>query len=99
MFSHDQVVKFMVGELGVIVDQNRLGEETVELYQEEIDEEIISSKGLAHLPNPVTVQTFVYDDEFLVEWVIGIAFDVTAKYPLLLFCLKDGVSVYERLLI
>jgi hypothetical protein len=94
MFGIEQLVKFMEGKFGVTVDLKAVGEETVLLYHEELDEELISEDVLEMLPNPVSFHTYIYDEES--EWIIGIALEAKTNNPLFLVCLKNGVRVYKK---
>ncbi|WP_019720235.1 hypothetical protein [Heyndrickxia coagulans] len=96
MFGIKQLEDFMEEKFGVAVDTNEVGEETVLLYHEELDEELISEDVLQLLPNPVLFQTYIYNDES--EWIIGIALEEETNNPLFLICLKDGTKVYEEML-
>ncbi|MED3602903.1 hypothetical protein P4472_13580 [Bacillus subtilis] len=96
MFGIEQLKDFMEKKLGVKVELNAIGEETVLLYHEELDEQIIPEVVIKKLPNPVLFQTYIYNKES--EWIIGVALEAETNNPLFLFCLKDGVKVYENLL-
>ncbi|MFJ7725876.1 DUF960 family protein [Neobacillus sp. NPDC097160] len=96
MFGIEQLKDFMEEEFGVAVKTNAVGEETVLLYHEELDEQLILEDVLQILPNPVLFQTYIYNDES--EWIIGIALEAETNNPLFLVCLKDEVKVYEKLL-
>ena len=96
MFVIEQLIDFMEEKYGVVVELNAVGEETVLLYHEELDEKLVSEDVLRILPNPVSFHTYIYDEES--EWIIGIALEAETNNPLFLVCLKDGVRVYEKLL-
>ncbi len=96
MFCIEQLKNFMEKKFGVVVESNEVGEETVLLYHEELDEQIISEDVLQILPNPVLFHTYIYNEES--EWIIGIALEAETNNPLFFVCLKDGVRVYEKLL-
>ncbi|OAS83108.1 hypothetical protein [Metabacillus litoralis] len=94
MFNIEKMKGFMKEKFGVAVELDALGEETVLLYHEELDEELISIDIKRILPNPVSVQTYIYNEDS--EWIIGIALEAASNSPLFLVCLKDGVRVYEE---
>ncbi|MFA1811153.1 hypothetical protein ACD650_18310 [Bacillus anthracis] len=96
MFDFEQLIDFMEENFGVVVELNAVGEETVLLYHEELDEKLISVNVLEILPNPVLFHTCMYNGES--EWIIGIALEAETNNPLFLVCLKDGVRVYEEYL-
>ncbi|MBG9937516.1 hypothetical protein [Bacillus tropicus] len=95
MFGFEQLIDFMEAKFGIIVELNEVGEETVLLYHEELDEKLISEDVLEILPNPVSFQTYIYNDES--EWIIGVALGAESNNPLFLFCLQDGVKVYQEI--
>ncbi|MFK9091718.1 hypothetical protein [Bacillus salipaludis] len=96
MFGIEQLINFMENKFGVAVELNEVGKETVLLYHEELDEELISEDVLRILPNPVSFHIYIYNAKS--EWIIGIALEANTNNPLFLVCLKDGVRVYEKLL-
>lgn len=96
MFGIEQLKDFMEEKFGVAVEINAIGEETVLLYHEELDEELFSDDVLHKLPNPVSFHTYIYNEES--EWIIGIALEAETNNPLFLVCLNDGIRVYEKLL-
>jgi hypothetical protein len=97
MFSLEQLKDLMEEKFGVAVKLNAVGEETILVYHEELDEKIISVDVLQILPNPVSFHTYIFNEES--EWIIGIALEAKTNNPLILVCLKDGVRVYERFLL
>jgi hypothetical protein len=96
MYSKEEVKMFMQAQFGLVIDIDRLAEEAVQLYLDELDYELISSEFVKNLPDPVIFQNYLYTDE--TEWIIGIALEAETNNPLFLVCLKDGVRVYEKLL-
>ncbi|MCG1027616.1 hypothetical protein J5S49_04880 [Virgibacillus halodenitrificans] len=86
----------MEEQFDVTVDGEKLGEEAILLYLDELDKEIVSPEINKLLPNPVVFQTYIYEEKS--EWIIGIAFKEGTDYPLYLVCLKDGKKVYEKFL-
>ncbi|MEI2368898.1 hypothetical protein [Niallia circulans] len=96
MFGIKQLKDFLEEKFGVGIEINAVGEETVLLYHEELDGNLISKDVLQKLPNPVLFHTFIYEEES--EWIIGIALEAETNNPLFLVCLKNGVRVYEKLL-
>lgn len=60
MFGIKQLKDFMVKKFGVVVESTALGEETVILYHEELDEELISEDVLQILPNPVLFLSLIH---------------------------------------
>lgn len=97
MFGIEQLKDFMGEKFGVAIEINAVGEETVLLYHEELDENLISKDVLQILPNPVSFHTYIYNGES--EWIIGIALEAKTNNPLFLVCLKDEEKVYENVLI
>lgn len=97
MFGIEQLIDFMETQFGVAVDLNAVGEETVLLYHEELDEELISEDVLKILSNPVSFYTYIYNEDS--EWIIGIALEAKTNNPLFLVCMTDGKKVHEEILI
>ena len=97
MFGIEQLKDFMEEKFGVAVDTNEVGIETVLLYHEELDENLISGDMVQRLPNPVSFHTYIYIEKS--EWIIGIALEAKTNNPLFLVCLKDGKKVHEKVLI
>ncbi|WP_419393171.1 hypothetical protein [Cytobacillus praedii] len=97
MFGIEQLKDFMEEKFGVAVELSEVGEETVLLYHEELDEELISDDVLQILPNPVSFHTYIYNDES--EWIIGIALEVETNKSLFLVCLRDGKRIFQELFI
>lgn len=95
MYSKDALIALMKKEFGIFIDPSTIGEETVTLYKEELDAELIPDKYLGILPDPVTIQTYVYNEQS--EWIIGIALEEQTNNPLFLVCLKNGQRVYQKL--
>jgi hypothetical protein len=88
---------FMVLQFDIDIDEEQVGEESVLLYKEELDENIVSEKLLAITPEMVLLHTCIYDTEEN-EWIVCVASDAITNYPLFLVCLKDGEKVYEEIL-
>lgn len=97
MISIEQLKVFMEEKFDVTVESDAVGEEVVLLYQEELDEELISNDVKRILPNPVSFQTYIYNEES--EWIIGVATEVETNSPLFLICLKDGERIHEEVLL
>ncbi|WP_374717466.1 hypothetical protein [Neobacillus sp.] len=97
MNSKEELKIFMKEQFGIAIDTAKLTEEAVQLYLNELDEEIVPPTVLKSLPDPVVFQTYSYDEES--EWIIGVALEAETNNPLFLVCLKDGVRVFEKLLI
>ena len=96
MYTKKDVIKLMMEKFALSVEADKLGEEAVLLYLEELDKQIISAEVLEKLPDPIVFQTYVYNEKS--EWIIGIAYKEGTDNPLFLVCVKDGVKVYEKIL-
>lgn len=95
MFGIEQLMNFM-GEIFGLVIEGEVGEETVLLYHEELEKELIPEDVLEILPNPILFHTYIYYEQS--EWIIGIALGEKTNIPLFLVCLRDGARVYGKLL-
>ncbi|KIU10060.1 hypothetical protein SC09_Contig28orf00226 [Bacillus subtilis] len=92
----EQLKILMEEKFDVAVETDEVGEEAVILYHEEIDEELISIDVKQILPNPVSFQTYIYNE--VSEWIVGVATEAETNSPLFLVCLKDGERIYEEFL-
>ncbi|WP_226668703.1 hypothetical protein [Metabacillus litoralis] len=97
MFNIEELKDFMEEKYGVAVKSDAVGEETVLLYHDEMDEEFISIDIKRILPNPVLFQTYIYNEDS--EWIIGIALEVSSNSPLFLVCIKDSEKIFEEVLL
>jgi hypothetical protein len=97
MFDTEQLKLLMKGKFGVAVESDAVGQETVLLYHEELDKQLISTDVKRFLPNPVSFQTYIYNEDS--EWIIGIALETASNRPLFLICLKNGEKIYEETLL
>ncbi|WP_259416604.1 hypothetical protein [Bacillus toyonensis] len=88
---------FMKYKFSVEIDEEQVGEETILLYKEDLDKNLVSEILLAVTSDLVLVHTYVYDTEEN-EWMICVVSDANANYPLFLICLKNGEKIYEKLL-
>lgn len=93
-FNKDNFAEFMQREYGIIVDRNLVGEESVLLYKDELDERIISKRQKKRLPDQVIIQTCSYNKKS--EWMVGILCSATDNHPLVLICIKDGNRIMEK---
>lgn len=89
---------FMFLEHGIDVDEEQVGEESVLLYKEELDEDIVSEELLSIISEMVLVHSCVYNTEEN-EWMVCVASDADTNHPLFLVCLKDGKKIHEELLL
>lgn len=96
IFSKEEVKVFLKDQFGITINTEKLGEETVQLYIDELEHDLISKEFIEYLPNPVTFQTYLYHEE--AEWIIGIALEAETNNPLFLVCLRNGIKFYEKLL-
>ena len=97
MFSMEQLKILMEEKFDIAVESDEVGEESVLLYHEELDEDLISIDVKQNLPNPVSFQTYIYNEES--EWIVGVATEAETNSPLFLGCLKDGERIYEEVLL
>lgn len=86
---------FMSLQFDIEIEEEQVGEESVLLYKEELDKELISNALLGITPDMVLLHSCVYDTEEN-EWIVCVASDADTDYPLFLICLKDGKKVYEE---
>lgn len=96
-FNIEHFALFMASEYGIEVDEEQVGEESVLLYKEELDKNLVSEALLEVATELVLLHTCVYDT-IENEWMVCVASDADTNYPLFLICLKDGVNVYQEIL-
>lgn len=95
MYSKEQLKALIAAQFGIEINVNFIGEEAVQFFHEEFDEDIIPKEVLEVLPNPVVIETYSYVDKS--EWIVGIALEAESNRPLYLFCLQDDVRVYQEI--
>lgn len=93
-FNKDKFAEFMQREYGILVDKRSVGEESIILFKDELDEELISKRQMKRLPEQLMIHMCSYNEKS--EWIVGVLCDVNAKFPLALICLKDSVQIYEK---
>ena len=97
-FNIEHFALFMLSKNGIEVDEEKVGEESVMLYKEELDNNLVSETLLEVATEMVLLHTCVYDIEEN-EWVVCVASDADTNYPLFLICMKDNVKIYEEILV
>lgn len=86
-------VQYMKKKHGIDVDYKsaEIGWESVTLYHEEIDNDLLSNKKRENLPNPLLFLITGHIDEEEHEWIFGlIVDDEDPSKWYLAYCLKDG---------
>ncbi|WP_181347379.1 hypothetical protein [Thalassobacillus sp. CUG 92003] len=96
-FGSENFSIFMWKQYEIDIDEEQVGEESILLYKEELDEGLVSKEMLEFTPDLVLVQTCSYETK-VNEWIVSVAADADTNYPLFLICLKDGKKIYEELL-
>ncbi|MBG9587986.1 hypothetical protein [Cytobacillus firmus] len=97
-YSAENFAIFISLQYGVNVDEEQVGEETILLYKEELDENLVSEELLSIVPEMVMVYSCVYNNEEH-EWLVCVASDADTNQPLFLICLKNGEKIYEEVLL
>jgi hypothetical protein len=97
-YNAEHFAIFMSLQFDIDVDEEQVGEESILLYKEELDENLISKELLSITPDMVFVHTCVYDNEEH-EWLVCVASDADTNQPLFLLCLKNGERVHEEILL
>lgn len=96
-YNAEHFAIFMSLQFGIDVNEEQVGEESVLLYKEELDDNLVSEELLEITPEMLLVHSCVYDNGEH-EWLVCVASDADTNLPLFLVCLKDGVRVYKELL-
>ncbi|MGM2457253.1 hypothetical protein ACS2PT_12375 [Bacillus cereus group sp. BceL015] len=97
-YNAEHFAIFMSLQFGIDVEEEQVGEESVLLYKEELDENLVSEKLLSISPELVMVHSCVYNNEEH-EWLICVASNADTNQPLFLICLKNGEKIHEEVLL
>ncbi|MEW4221074.1 hypothetical protein [Rossellomorea marisflavi] len=97
-YNAEHFAIFMSLQFGIDVDKEQVGEESVLLFKEELDENLVSEELLRSVQEMVLVHYCVYDTKEH-EWLACVASDADTNQPLFLVCLKDYKKIYEEVLI
>ncbi|MGS0433393.1 hypothetical protein ACU8YK_00250 [Bacillus paranthracis] len=97
-YNAEHFAIFMSLQFGINVDEELVGEESVLLYREELDKNLVSEELLMIVPEMVLVHYCVYDNKEH-EWLVCVASDADTNQPLFLICLKNGEKVHEEILL
>lgn len=93
-FNEDDFVQFMQRWFGIIIDRSLVGEESIILYKDELDDKLISKQQKGKLPDRIIVHIFSYNEKS--EWLAGVLCDENTNVPLVLICIKDGNQIVEK---
>jgi hypothetical protein len=88
----------MSNQFGIDVDEEQVGEDSVLLYKEELDENLVSEELLKITPEMIIVHSYIYNDEEH-EWLVCVASNADTNQPLFLVCLNNGEKIHEEVLL
>ncbi|WP_332236838.1 hypothetical protein [Sporolactobacillus sp. KGMB 08714] len=94
-FNKNDFAEIMQRKYGIVVDKRQVGEESINLYKDELDEQFISQEMKNELPMRLVCQTCSYISKND-EWIISIFLDEDNNSPVLLVCLENGVTILEE---
>jgi hypothetical protein len=97
-YNAEHFAIFISLQFGIDVDEEQVGEESVLLYKEELDENLVTEELLNISPEMVFVHSCVYNKEEH-EWLVCVASNADTNQPLFLICLKNGEKIYEEVLL
>lgn len=97
-YNAEHFAIFMSLQFDIEVDEEQVGEESVLLYKEELDENLVSEELLKIVLEMVLVHYCVYDNKEH-EWLVCVASDADTNQPLFLVCLKNDEKIYEEVLL
>jgi len=97
-YNAEHFAIFMSLQFGIDVDEEQVGEESVLLYKDELDEKLVTEELLSISPEMVLVHSCVYNNEEH-EWLVCVASNADTNQPLFLICLKNGEKIYEEILL
>ncbi|HCX51036.1 MAG TPA: hypothetical protein DG757_18845 [Bacillus sp. (in: Bacteria)] len=97
-YNAEHFAIFMSSQFGIDVDEEEVGEESVLLYKEELDENLVSEELLSISPEMVFVHSCFYNKEEH-EWLVCVAANADTNQPLFLICLNNGKKIHEEVLL
>ncbi|WP_108671538.1 hypothetical protein [Peribacillus acanthi] len=97
-YNAEHFAIFMSLQFGIDVDEEQVGEESVLLYKEELDEKLVTEELLTITPEIVMVHSCVYNNAEH-EWLVCVASNADTNQPLYLVCLKNDEKIYEEVLL
>lgn len=97
-YNAEHFAIFMSLQFGIDVDEEQVGEESVLLYKEELDKDLVTEELLSICPEMVLVHSCIYSKEEY-EWLVCVASDADTNQPLFLVCLKNDEKIYEEILL
>ncbi|UYY93991.1 hypothetical protein OIU11_26995 [Bacillus cereus] len=97
-YNAEHFAIFMSLQFCIDVDEEQVGEESVLLYKEELDDNLVSEELLNITPELVMVHSCVYNNEED-EWLVCVASNADTNQPLFLVCLKNGEKTHEEVLL
>lgn len=84
-YNAEHFAIFMSLQFGIDVDEEQVGEESVLLYKDELDEKLVTGGLLTITPEMVMVHSCVYNNEEH-EWLVCVASNADTNQPLFLVC-------------
>lgn len=96
-FGKENFSLFLFTRYDLEVNERQITEESQLLYRGELDKALISDETINVATELVLFETYtcVIDEK---EWIVCVASDADTSYPLFLYCLKDGIKIYEEIL-
>lgn len=96
-FGKENFSLFLSTQYDLEVDERQVTVESELLYRDELDKVLISNDSINAATELVLFETYACMMNET-EWVVCVASDADTSYPLFLYCLKDGVKIYEEVL-
>ncbi|EAA0223597.1 hypothetical protein B1O58_07745 [Listeria monocytogenes] len=96
-FGKENFSLFLFTRYNLEVSEKQITEESQLFYKDELDQETISNELMKVATELVLFETCVCVINEI-EWMVCVASDADTSYPLFLYCLKDGVKIYEEAL-
>lgn len=96
-FGKENFTIFLSLKYSIQVDEEQVKEEAQLLYKAELDKKLISNKLMTVATELVLFETCtcVINKK---EWIVCVASDADTSCPLFLYCLEDGIKIYEEVL-
>lgn len=96
-FGKENFSLFLFTKYNINVCENQIKEESQLFYKDELNKETIPVDLMKVATELVLFETYTcLINE--IEWMVCVASDADTSYPLFLYCLKDGVKIYEEVL-
>jgi hypothetical protein len=78
---------------GIVINDKQVPVESVCLYLDELDEEMVPLEDLREMPEPLTILLMSYEDQRGNDWLFSVVVEEAVYKLKYAFCLKNGQLV------